>query len=163
MLFEKGNTWWKQKETFGRKRRFEAPEDLLAAAEGYFQWVEDNPILEERVFVSQGDVTRVDVRHPRAMLVGTMQRFIGISHGCWTDYTTREEFKDVCEHIKSVIFQQKFEYGCADMLNPNLVARELGLMEKKVFEHSGPDGKAIELTTEVFQVVGVKADAVSDT
>lgn len=162
-MYQKGNTWWKARINTGRKMKFDTPEDLWAAAEAYFQWVEDNPLKEERVFVSQGVVTRVDVPHPRAMLGMTMERFIGVSHGCWIKYTQREEFEEVCERIKGVIFQQKFELGCADMLNPNLVARELGLMEKKVFEHSGPDGKPIELSTEVFQVVGVKADAVSDT
>lgn len=131
MKFQKNNTWWKESKTFGKKKKFETPEDLWEAAEEYFEWVEENPILEEKVFVSQGEVTRVDVKHPRAMLVGSMERFIGVSHGCWIKYTQREEFEEVCERIKSVIFQQKFEYGCADMLNPNLVARELGLMEKR--------------------------------
>lgn len=162
-MFEKGNTWWKARVNPGRYKKFDTPEELWAAAEEYFEWVEATPLLEERVFVNQGDVTRVNLPHPRAMLVTTMERFIGVSHGCWVKYTQREEYKEVCERIKSVIFQQKFELGCADMLNPNLVARELGLMEKKILEHSGPDGKAIELTTEVFQVVGVKPGAISDT
>ena len=44
MQFQKGNQFWKMRETHGRNPIFETPEQLWVAACEYFQWVEDNPL-----------------------------------------------------------------------------------------------------------------------
>ena len=54
MQFQKGNQFWKMRETHGRNPIFETPEQLWVAACEYFQWVEDNPLYEEKIFHSQG-------------------------------------------------------------------------------------------------------------
>ncbi len=41
-----------------------------------------------------------------------------------------------------MIFVQKFEGAAADLLNANIISRELGLADRQ--EHTGKDGGAIE-------------------
>ena len=59
MQFQTGNQFWKMRETHGRNPIFETPEQLWVAACEYFQWVENNPLLEEKIFHAQGIITFV--------------------------------------------------------------------------------------------------------
>ena len=61
----------------------------------------------------------------------------------WQDYTEKDDFSAVTTRIEDIIYEQKFTGAAADLLNPNIIARDLGLADKK--EVSGPDGDAIEI------------------
>jgi len=50
----------------------------------------------------------------------------------WTDWRTdRSDLSHVIAWAENVIYRQKFEGASADMLNPNIIARDLGLADKK--------------------------------
>ena len=72
MQFQKGNQFWKMRETHGRNPIFETPEQLWVAACEYFQWVENNPLLEEKIFHAQGIITKDTVTKMRAMTIRAM-------------------------------------------------------------------------------------------
>ena len=68
--------------------------------------------------------------------------FLDISQETWFDYSKKKDFSDVTKKIDKIIRTQKFEGASADLLNANIIARDLGLAERS--EHSGPDGGPIE-------------------
>jgi hypothetical protein len=72
----KGNQFWKMRETHGRNPIFETPEQLWVAACEYFQWVENNPLLEEKIFHAQGIITKDTVTKMRAMTIRAMCFFM---------------------------------------------------------------------------------------
>ena len=135
MAATKNNEFWKARSSHGRNPIFSHPDILLSAAQEYFKWARDNPLYEEKVFVYQGDITRASVAHMRAMTISGLCIFLGISREAWQDYCKREGFVRVTKEITEVIRDQKFAGAAADLLNANIIARDLGLAEKT--EHSG--------------------------
>ena len=158
MQFQKGNQFWKMRETHGRNPIFETPEQLWVAACEYFQWVENNPLLEEKIFHAQGIITKGTVTKMRAMTIRAMCFFIGLSRQGWQEYSEKPDFSDIVKEIEDVIYSQKFEGAAADMLNSNIIARELGLSDKVQNEHTGANGTALPAPVFNFNPIKPKDD-----
>jgi hypothetical protein len=129
--FLPGNQWWKARSSHGRNPIFANPEQLEAACNEYFQWVEDNPLWEEKVFCNQGIVTRTRVAKIRAMTLRGLCLFLGISQSAWVNYRELPDFLQVTREAEDQIYQQKFSGAAADLLNANIIARDLGLADKQ--------------------------------
>ena len=58
--------------------------------------------------------------------------FLDITHKTFLNYKERgEDFLQVVMKIENIIKSQKFEGAAAELLNPNIIARDLGLSDKK--------------------------------
>lgn len=141
-MFQKGNDFWKKRTTWHIDRLFETPENLWAAACEYFQWNEENPLYTEKIMSAVGGYDRVDVPKMRAMTIQGLCIFLGIASKTWYNYRDREEYRPVCDSIQDIIYQQKFTGASAGLLNQAIIARELGLKDKKEF--SGPNDGPIQ-------------------
>ena len=151
MQFKKGNKFWLARSSHGRKPIFSNPEQLRNACYEYFQWVEDNPLYEEKIFHSQGMITKDTITKMRAMTIRAMCFFIGLSRQGWQEYSEKPDFSDIVKEIEDVIYSQKFEGAAADLLNSNIIARELGLADKQQAEIKITDVK--ELTNEQLAII----------
>lgn len=129
-----GNEFWKMRSSHGRAPQFATAETLWEAALEYFDWAHANPLEEEKLFAYQGDITRERVAKMRAMTIGGLCIFLDISRQAWSEYERREGYGEVTHRISEVIRSQKFEGAAADMLNPNIIARDLGLVDKQHVE-----------------------------
>ena len=130
--FVAGNRFWEARSSHGPNPIYDTPEQLWAACVQYFEWVEDNPLREAKPFAFQGEVTMANVSKMRAMTLHGLCAFIGISRSLWNQWRqTRPDLLEVITRVDDVIFQQKFEGASADLLNPNIIARDLGLADKK--------------------------------
>ena len=127
-----GNEFWKQRSSHGRKPIFPDPDDLWSAAEEYFQWVYNNPLQEERVFHHQGEITRTTISKMQAMTLSGLCIFLGISQEGFASYRSKDGFSGVTREIDEIIRTQKFTGAAADLLNANIIARDLGLADSKV-------------------------------
>jgi len=130
MAAPKGNRFWEMRSSHGRKPIFHDADELWDAACEYFQWVEENPLKEEKLFHFQGTIVRDEISKIRAMTIAGMCLFLDISDDAWEDYCKREDFIGVTSRIKKVIYDQKFSGAAADLLNANIIARDLGLGDK---------------------------------
>jgi len=144
MAAPKGNRFWEMRSSHGRKPIFATPEDLWDAACQYFQWVDENPLLEYKPFAFQGDVTVEAVPKMRAMTIGGLCIFLDISQQGWAEYRAKEGFSEITTRVDEIIRDQKFTGAAAELLNPNIIARDLGLRDKQEF--SGPDGGPIQVS-----------------
>lgn len=133
-----GNDYWKLRKTHGAPKRFEDPDALWAACCEYFEWVEANPLIEMRPFAYQGEVIQEPVPKMRAMTFMGLCLFLGIDRGSWLAWRKRDDLKEVVEHVDMVIYTQKFTGAAADLLNPVIISRDLGLADKQ--DHSSTDG-----------------------
>lgn len=127
----KGNRFWEMRSSHGRNPKFENPTQLWGAATEYFEWVEDNPLEEEKVFHAQGMITKASITKMRAMTITGLCLFMGIDEQTLSNYEKKEDFFGVVTRIKNVIYEQKFTGAAADLLNPNIISRELGLADKQ--------------------------------
>jgi hypothetical protein len=149
MQFQKGNKFWLARSSHGRNPIFSDPEQLRNACYEYFEWVEENPLLEEKIFHSQGMITKDTVTKMRAMTVSGLCLFLDICENTWANYKKQPDFLSITLEVEKVIYNQKFTGASADLLNANIIARELGLADKQQNEHTGVDGKPIAHSVEI--------------
>ena len=147
MASPKGNQFWKLRSKHGRDKLFATPDLLWEAATEYFQWCEDNPLLEEKVFHSQGLITKATSSRMRAYTLEGLCLYLK----CNTKYFNQFEHKDfsnILTRIRETIYTQKFTGAAADLLNANIIARDLGLTDKKDLTTGGDKitNKDIDLT-----------------
>lgn len=143
--FLPGNRFWEARSTHGRNPIFPDAEALRAACIEYFEWVSDNPLGEEKLFSYEGGIVRGDFAKMQAMTIKGLCIFLDISYQGWTEYREKTGFSEVCGWVENVIYHQKFTGAAAGMLNPAIIARDLGLADKS--EVSGPNGEPIQVAT----------------
>jgi len=133
----KGSKFWEARSSHGRKPIYATPEAMWSAATEYFEWVEDNPLWETKATQYQGVQVDMTVSKMRAMTIQACCRFMGIGAQTLDDYGDREDFSGIVKEIKLVIYDQKFTGAAAELLNSNIIARELGLSDRKDHNVSG--------------------------
>lgn len=138
----KGNQFWKARAKHGRDKIFETPDALWAACVEYFEYVEANPLWEAKPFAYQGEVTIAEVPKMRAMTAEGLYLFLDIDRKTWALYRKREDFIPVITRVEDTMRAQKFAGAAAELLNPNIIARDLGLSDKRDTTHDVSSGVA---------------------
>lgn len=144
----KGNQFWKARTKHGRDKLFTTPEILLEACLEYFEWVDRNPLYEYQLKTTKGRVHKIPVPKMRAMTIGGLCIFLNINQSTWFDYAKQKgqegedkeitkDFSNICTRVMEIIRNQKFAGAAADLLNANIIARDLGLKDKSEIDHSG--------------------------
>jgi hypothetical protein len=152
MAAPKGNRFWEARSSHGANPKFEHPSDLWDACLEYFEWVESNPLYEDKLVTFQGAATHEPVAKMRAMTIGGLCVFLDIDETSWRGWReSREDLIPVIARVERIIRAQKFEGASADLLNANIIARDLGLADKQELEHGG------EVTVNKIERVIVKA------
>ena len=143
--FLPGNRFWEARSTAGPKPIFADGDALWAACAEYFEWVEENPLHEAKAFAYEGVVKVQAMPKMRAMTIGGLCLFLDIDETTWRGWkVSRSDLSPIISRAEAIIYQQKFTGAAADLLNSNIIARDLGLADKK--ELSG--GMAITVTPE---------------
>ena len=129
MAAPKGNNYWQFRNKHGRDYKYQ-PDELWDEFVQYSEWVEKNPLHEQKVFSFQGMISTHEMPKMRAMTVIGFCLFADISIDTLQNYKQNKDFIDIITRIENAIYQQKFEGASADLLNPNIIARDLGLADK---------------------------------
>ena len=137
MAAEKGNNYWQFRDKNGRDYKYQ-PEELWNEFVQYSEWVESNPLHEQKVFSFQGEITTHEMPKMRAMTLTGFCLFADISIDTLHNYRQSKDFIAITTRIEGAIYQQKFEGASADLLNANIISRELGLADKR--DLSSTDG-----------------------
>lgn len=136
-----GNKFWEARVSHGRNAAFATPEDMWTSCCEFFEWADANPLKGEKLFSYEGSIIRGEFSKMRAMTIEGLCNFLGITSRTWRAYRVKNDFVPIIERVEQVLFEQKFTGAAADLLNPNIIARDLGLVEKQ--EHFGKDGAAL--------------------
>lgn len=135
----------------GRDKLFASGELLWEACCEYFEWVEKNPLWEAKAFAFQGAVTIESLPKMRAMTIDGICLFLDIDRRTWLAWRDDQGLSPVVMKADQVIREQKFSGAAADLLNPNIIARDLGLVDRAASEITGANGGAI-LTRDVSEL-----------
>lgn len=146
---EKVSKWSGHNFKPGRPAIYEDAEDLWIECCEYFQWVEDNPILEEHVaFCGTLDMFgyhETTIPKYRPMIIEGLANHLGISKMQWHRMAEGrgEEFSRVKERADNIIYSTNFALAAAGLINANLISRQLGLMNKMdvYIENNSNEGK----------------------
>lgn len=137
-----GNQFWKMRAKHGRDKLFETPEELWKAACEYFQWIEENPLKETKVFQHQGKVITEEVPIMRAMTMRGLCFYLNCNETYFRQFKARltdkeDGFSSVISDIEDIVYRQKFEGAAGNLLNANIISRDLGLADKKDISSNG--------------------------
>ena len=153
----RNNEFWKLRSKHGRDKIFETPEILKEAAYEYFKWCEDNPLYE--IDFRGSKIQEVKLPKMRPFTIEGLTIFLGVNTVYFSHFEKdligkedelSKDFSQVITHVRDIIRKQKFEGAASGFLNPNIIARDLGLSEKtdgtlKV------DGVITSITTKVIR------------
>lgn len=148
MAAPKGNQFWKLRSKHGRNKIFETPELLWEAACEYFEWCEQNPLIEivhdklkENGF---GDrLTMVEIPKMRPFTIQGLCLYLDCNTQYLNDFEQalkekpNKDFSLIITRIREIIYNQKFSGAASGFLNPNIIARDLGLSDKKELDMKG--------------------------
>lgn len=137
----RGNQYWKLAHDFKKPKKYQ-PDELLVKAVDYAQWCEKNPLKEEKVF---GTGMRMKVNRMRAMTIQGFCLFANMSIQTWYEYEGQKEYSEIIGQIRAMFYSQKVEGAAADLLNANIIARELGLSDKQQITHELPQDSELLL------------------
>lgn len=152
--FKSGNKLWERRDTSGRAKKFESPDQLESLCIDYFEWVEANPLWQYKIAQYKGVPVPMKVPKMQAMTIHGLCLKLGITHQTWINYASAEGYEDffeVCAWAESVMRVQKFTGAAADLLNPAIIARDLGLVDKQ--ELTGANGSPLGAMVQ-YEIVG---------
>lgn len=147
----KGNQFWKLRAKHGRDKIFASPDALWEAACDYFQWCEDNPLMSVEQARSSAKPTKdeegktvfppnvIELPKMRAFTIAGLCIYLGVNTLYFSQFEKElsekndqisKDFSLVCTRIREIIYTQKFTGAAAGFLNPQIIARDLGLADK---------------------------------
>ena len=127
MAAPKGNQYYKLAETTGRPPTFETPLELIRVVNSYIEHVEQNPIKIGKTSTKS-----------RPYTIQGLANFIGCTVETLNSYGKKDkdqehaqEFLRVLTRVKEMFFAQKFDGAAVGIFQHNIIARDLGLEDKK--------------------------------
>ena len=122
----------------GAPVKFKTPEALAEKCAEYLQWAHDNPLESP-----DGKIKKVQLVSIRGLCL-----YIGIAEETWYNWRkTREDLSESIGAVEKAIVDWQLKHASADLINANIVARLLGLTEKR--EVTG--GVTINMVTEFVE------------
>lgn len=144
MAAPKGNIYWRIRGKDGKDKKYKSASDLYNACNEYFDFVDNNPLIEtvvqkRKISRDEEVIELVQVPKMRAYTIEGLCNFLDICVKTWYNYKEYgKDYLQVATRVDSVIRNQKFEGAASGFLNPNIIARDLGLRDNH--DHSSSDG-----------------------
>lgn len=148
-----GNNFWMNRAKHGRDKLFATPQLLWDAASEYFNYIKENPLYETKVFQFQGTIVTKEVPIMRAMTMRELCFYLNCNETYFRQFKANladdeKDFSSVIEDIETIVYTQKFQGAAGNLLNANIIARDLGLTDKK---DVSSNGEAISFATFLMQ------------
>ena len=159
MAAPKGNQFWKLRNKHGRDKLFKTADLLWEAACEYFQWCDENPLLQKDFKGKDAEV--VYYEHKRAYTLTGLCLYLDCNTKYFYDFEDSirgkedklsKDFSEIISRMREIIYTQKFEGAASGLFNANIIARDLGLTDKKeVKKETKYEGKDIDKVIEKFK------------
>jgi len=138
-----GNQFWKLRSKHGRDKLFATPDLMWEAACQYFEWCEQNPLLEEQLIKrkisrDEEEVDRYQCNKMRAFTIQGLCLYLDCNVVFFNHFEDSlkgksddisKDFSQVISRIREIIYQQKFTGAASGFFNANIIARDLRLHE----------------------------------
>lgn len=139
----------------GRPFKF-TPEEFQAAWDEYFQWCDDNPWIKNEA-VKSGDsvgmIIQVPTARPYSEIGFCAYHGLGEKYITELDHTlegrssdTEKELSNILTRARAKCRAQKFEGATVGAFNANIIARDLGMVDKRDITTGGDKITGIQIT-----------------
>lgn len=158
-----GNDFWKLRTKHGRDKLFSDPAVFWEECLKYFEWCRSNPLIE--IDFRGKDADRVEIPKMRAFTWTGLEVFLDCDLRRYKDIINgnsefpgsfSEDFVHILLRVSRIIYTQKFEGAAAGFLNPNIIARDLGLTEKSEIKQLNVN------QTEYIDITALSDDALNE-
>lgn len=136
-----GNQFWKLRAKHGVDAIFTDPDKLWESCCEYFQWCEDHPFYKAEAktvnigdYQSQIEIAKIPTIRPFTLQALCLYLGVNTKYFNEFEYTITAQakgFPEVLTRIRETIYAQKFEGAASGFFNANIIARDLGLADKK--------------------------------
>lgn len=139
-----GNKFWELRSKHGRDKIFATPQIMKEACYEYFEY--QSTQKWETIDFKGKDVKEVKIPTSSPFTLTGLCIFLDVN----TVYFTRfekalngkedqdsKDFSQVITHVRDIIYNQKFEGAAVGAYNANIIARDLGIVDKKEFDIKG--------------------------
>lgn len=135
-----GNQFWKLRSKHGRDNLFASPQLLWEAATQYFEWVDAHPWWKNEPIKSGDNAGKtMKVHTARPYTKEGLCNYLDCSLSYFRQFKSdlREPggdpkgFLTIIEKIEQIIYQQKFEGAAVGAFHANIIARDLGLIDRQ--------------------------------
>ena len=159
-----GSQFWKLRKKHGKDKRFTA-EELWNEACEYFQWCDSHPLMKAEAVrggVMSGQIIEVPIKRPYTL--HGLCIFMGVNTKYFNDLkdSLRERpdinYSEVITRIEEIIYCNKFEGAVAGFFNANIIARDLGLTDKKDLTTAGDKINTVPSSIQVEVVMPQEED-----
>lgn len=133
-----GNQYYLLRSKHGRDKKY-SPTTFKKKANEYFQWCLDNPLQEQviqkrKISRDEEVIEHHTINKIRPFTIQGFCNFAEIVYKTFLEYEQRDDFSEVSSRIRGIIENQQFEGAAAGFLNASIIARKLGLADKKELE-----------------------------
>lgn len=151
--FPTENQFWKLRSKSGRDTLFASPQAMREAAEEYFNWCDAHPFYKAEA-IKSGDMAGTLMKVPvmRPYTYEGFLSYIDAGKEYWRQFKKEHppDFSGIIDWISQTIYNQKFSGAAANLLNANIIARDLGLRDNVGI--SDPDGKPLQTAVPIIKV-----------
>ena len=141
------NEWFAARQQ-GRPELYDTPEKLAKYIDGYFHWLEANPLEAAQLFAYKGRTRLAKKPLRRVPTIKGLCLFLGVSYPTWCAWKRddhagyRPDLSNLIEATEDMIYQEKFAGASSGLYDSRIIARDLGLVDKR--ENSGSVSVRIE-------------------
>ena len=137
----------------GRDHKY-TPEGLWDEFHEYAKWLEANPLMEAvviqrgiKINTTEGEQLVYQTAMPkmRPMTLTGFCIYADIDLTTYEAYRKQNDYVRVTTRIDIIIRTQKFEGAASGFFNANIIARDLGLVDKQGIDHTSK-GQSIDLS-----------------
>jgi hypothetical protein len=144
----------------GKNKYIESPEKLLEYFKQYKKFEEDNRLFKREYVGKEGREVDTPLHYPITMeafetwlfnndIIQTLSDYISNKNKAYGDYSA------ILTHIKKEIFAHNFRGASVQLLNPSLIARQLGIKDQQdVTSDNKPlESNKTELTVKIIRPI----------
>ncbi|SEP26652.1 DNA-packaging protein gp3 [Salinihabitans flavidus] len=92
----------------------------------YVEFVEENPLYEDKIFKTTNGIVRATLRKDRPMTIASFCIFLGVTTQAWRYWRkNRDDLAEAIELIEDATFVYKFERAAVGIFKANIISREL--------------------------------------
>lgn len=131
MTIPADSRFWNARSSYDKEKTFADATLLWEAACGYFEWCDNNPIIEKHR--AGKDAKEVEKELTRAYTIEGLCSYLNCSKNYFDMFKRdckEEPLLFVAVRIEETIYRQKFEAAAAGLLNATIISKDLGLKEK---------------------------------
>jgi hypothetical protein len=140
----KDNKFWMLRSKHGRDTIFATPQTMKEACYEYFEYQSEQSW--ERVDFKGKEVEEVKIPTSSPFTLTGLCIFLDVNTDYFNQFESNlkgktdkksKDFSGVITHIRDIIYSQKFEGAAVGAYNANIIARDLGIVDKQELDIKG--------------------------